>query len=451
MASESKDNNNDDALEGMQEHVSIVFIGHIDCGKSVCCGRILVDTGQIDDRTIEKLKQEAKNNNRESWWLSYVTDTNDEERARGKTTDIARAHFNTAKKRYTIIDAPGHKNYVPNMIGGVSQADVGVLVISARNGEFEGGFELGGQTREHAMLAKSLGLQKLIVLVNKMDDHTVNWSHKRYTEIITKLTPFLQKCGFNIAADVEFIPASALTGDNISHAVIPEIVPWLENPRSLFMVLDDLPPIARDAGAPLRMPVRTRYKDGGAVYVICKIASGILHKDQRVRIMPTKLIAECQCITINDIEVLTARAGESILIRLKGIDENDIQEGFILCDVEKPCHQTCVFEAQVKITELLPHRPIITRGYSAILHLHALTVECMVSHLVNELDKKTGKPLDKKINCLRVGDVATVRITLTQSIACDKYSENPSLARFTLRDEGTTIAIGKILRLKEVK
>jgi peptide chain release factor subunit 3 len=157
-----------------------------------------LQTGQVDERTIQKYEKEAKEKNRESWYLAYILDTSEEERAKGKTVEVGRAHFNTTKKRYTLLDAPGHKNYVPNMIGGASQADVGVLVISARKGEFEAGFDRGGQTREHAMLAKTLGIQKLIVLVNKMDDPHVKWDKGRYDEIEGKLTPFLKKCGFNM-------------------------------------------------------------------------------------------------------------------------------------------------------------------------------------------------------------------------------------------------------------
>ena len=161
----------------------------------MCC-RLLTD--QVDERTMAKYEKEAKEKNRESWYLAYIMDTNEEERAKGKTVEVGRAHFSTAKKRYTLLDAPGHKNYVPNMIGGASQADVGVLVISARKGEFEAGFDRGGQTREHAMLAKTLGLQKLVVLINKMDEKEVSWRKERYDQIEGALAPFLKKCGFNM-------------------------------------------------------------------------------------------------------------------------------------------------------------------------------------------------------------------------------------------------------------
>merc|ERR1740138_817428 len=199
----------------LREHLNIVFIGHVDAGKSTIGGQILYLTGNVDERTIAKYEKEAKDKNRESWYMAYIMDTNDEERAKGKTVEVGRANFDTEKKRYTILDAPGHKNYVPNMIGGTAQADVGVLVVAARKGEFETGFDRGGQTREHAMLAKTLGVSFLVVVVNKMDDPTVNWSKERYDECVTKLRPFLKGCGYVIKREVKFIPLSGLSGANV--------------------------------------------------------------------------------------------------------------------------------------------------------------------------------------------------------------------------------------------
>merc|ERR1719296_207530 len=190
-----------------REHVNIVFIGHVDAGKSTLSGNILYLTDNVDKRTIEKYEREAKERNRESWFLAFIMDTSEEERAKGITVEVGRAHFETEAKRYTILDAPGHKNYVPNMIVGASQADIGILVISARKGEFETGFEKGGQTREHALLAKTLGVDKLVLAINKMDDHSVEWAESRYTEIKDKMSPFLKTSGFK-DEQVMFLPLS---------------------------------------------------------------------------------------------------------------------------------------------------------------------------------------------------------------------------------------------------
>merc|ERR1719491_1279904 len=204
-----------------REHFNLVFIGHVDAGKSTLSGNILYLTDNVDKRTIERYEREAKERNRESWFLAFIMDTNEEERAKGKTGEVGRAHFNTDVKRYTILDAPGHKNYVPNMIMGASQADVAVLVISARKGEFETGFDRGGQTREHALLAKTLGVSFLVVVINKMDDPTVNWEKTRFDECVKKLRPFLKSCGFTIKKEVKFMPISGLSGANVIDPVDP--------------------------------------------------------------------------------------------------------------------------------------------------------------------------------------------------------------------------------------
>jgi peptide chain release factor subunit 3 len=199
-------------LKAKKEPVNVIFCGHVDAGKSTIGGQIMFLTGMVDKRTMEKYEREAKEQNRETWYLSWALDTNLEERAKGKTVEVGRAFFETEKKHFIILDAPGHKGFVPNMIGGASQADIAVLVISARKGEFETGFERGGQTREHAMLVKTAGVKYMIVLINKMDDPTVNWEQERYDEIKDKLTPFLKKCGFQPGKDTWFMPCSGYTG-----------------------------------------------------------------------------------------------------------------------------------------------------------------------------------------------------------------------------------------------
>ncbi|KAJ1834899.1 translation termination factor GTPase eRF3, partial [Coemansia sp. RSA 2708] len=205
--------------EHFKEHMNVIFIGHVDAGKSTLGGNILYLTDMVDKRTMEKYEREAKEAGRESWYLSWALDTNQEERAKGKTVECGRAFFETSKRRYTILDAPGHKNYVPSMVGGAAQADVAVLVISARKGEFETGFERGGQTREHAVLVKTAGVRTLIVAINKMDDPTVGWDKSRYDEVIAKLTPFLKKTGYNPKTDVIFIPLSGFTGAGVKDRV----------------------------------------------------------------------------------------------------------------------------------------------------------------------------------------------------------------------------------------
>jgi peptide chain release factor subunit 3 len=255
-----------------KEHVNIIFLGHVDAGKSTLGGSILISTGMVDERTLDKYKREAKDAGRETWYISWALDLNKEERAQGKTIEVGRGFFETEKRRYSILDAPGHKTYVPNMIGGASQADVGVLVISARKGEYETGFEKGGQTREHAMLAKTQGVNKLVIVVNKMDDPTVEWSEERYKECTSKLVQFLKGVGYNPKTDIAMMPVSAQTFTGIKERVPKDLAPWYDGP-SLLEYLDGMQALERKLNAPFMMPIAAKYKDMGTM-VEGKIESG---------------------------------------------------------------------------------------------------------------------------------------------------------------------------------
>ncbi|KAG5854418.1 hypothetical protein ANANG_G00037630 [Anguilla anguilla] len=279
-----------------KEHVNVVFIGHVDAGKSTIGGQIMYLTGMVDKRTLEKYEREAKEKNRETWYLSWALDTNQEERDKGKTVEVGRAYFETEKKHFTILDAPGHKSFVPNMIGGASQADLAVLVISARKGEFETGFEKGGQTREHAMLAKTAGVKHLIVLINKMDDPTVNWSLDRYEECKEKLVPFLKKVGFNPKKDIYFMPCSGLTGANLKEPA--DCCSWYTG-LPFIPHLDSLPNLNRSSDGPVRLPIVDKYKDMGTV-ILGKLESGSISKAQQLVMMPNR----------HTVEVLSLGAGE---------------------------------------------------------------------------------------------------------------------------------------------
>lgn len=256
-----------------KEHVNIIFLGHVDAGKSTLGGSILISTGMVDERTLEKYKREAKDAGRETWYISWALDLNKEERQQGKTIEVGRGFFETEKRRYSILDAPGHKTYVPNMIGGASQADVGILVISARKGEYETGFEKGGQTREHAMLAKTQGVNKIVIVVNKMDDPTVEWSEERYKECTTKVVQFLKGVGYNPKTDISMMPVSAQTFTGIKDRVPTSLAPWYDGP-SLLEYLDGMQALERKLNAPFMMPIAAKYKDMGTM-VEGKIESGM--------------------------------------------------------------------------------------------------------------------------------------------------------------------------------
>ncbi|KAJ7305792.1 hypothetical protein JRQ81_010158 [Phrynocephalus forsythii] len=423
-----------------KEHVNVVFIGHVDAGKSTIGGQIMYLTGMVDKRTLEKYEREAKEKNRETWYLSWALDTNQEERDKGKTVEVGRAYFETEKKHFTILDAPGHKSFVPNMIGGASQADLAVLVISARKGEFETGFEKGGQTREHAMLAKTAGVKHLIVLINKMDDPTVNWSNERYEECKEKLVPFLKKVGFNPKKDIHFMPCSGLTGANLKEP--SDFCPWYIG-LPFIPYLDNLPNFNRSVDGPIRLPIVDKYKDMGTV-VLGKLESGSICKGQQLVMMPNKHNVEVLGILSDDVETDAVAPGENLKIRLKGIEEEEILPGFILCDINNLCHSGRTFDAQIVIIE---HKSIICPGYNAVLHIHTCIEEVEITALICLVDKKSGEKSKTRPRFVKQDQVCIARLRTAGTICLETFKDFPQMGRFTLRDEGKTIAIGKVLKL----
>ncbi|KAI8618374.1 P-loop containing nucleoside triphosphate hydrolase protein [Chytriomyces sp. MP71] len=427
---------------GLKEHLNIVFIGHVDAGKSTMGGHILFLTGMVDKRTMEKYEKEAKEAGRESWYLSWALDLNAEERAKGKTTEYGRGYFETDKRRYTIIDAPGHKNFVPSMMQGAAQADVGILVISARKGEFETGFEKGGQTREHAMLAKTVGVKRLVLVVNKMDDPTVKWDKARYDECVTKILPFLKGVGYSLGTDLDVLPISGFTGANMKDRMPKETCDWYDGP-SLLELLDAVQIGDRKTDGPLLMPISDKFKDMGTV-ITGKIESGRVRKGQSVLIMPNKKVAEVSAIWLEDNESNSAQSGDNVRIRLRGVEEEDVLAGFVMCTAKKPVHAVTSFEARLAIVE---YKSIMCAGYTAVCHAHTNIDEIIISDLLHKIDKKSGKKSVKPPQFVKQGDACIARIKCAQPICLETFEEYPQLGRFTLRDEGKTIAIGKITKL----
>ncbi|RYR17708.1 hypothetical protein Ahy_B03g062404 isoform A [Arachis hypogaea] len=422
----------EDELDNRKRHLNVVFIGHVDAGKSTTGGQILFLSGQVDERTIQKYEKEAKDKSRESWYMAYIMDTNEEERVKGKTVEVGRAHFETESTRFTILDAPGHKSYVPNMISGASQADVGVLVISARKGEFETGYERGGQTREHVQLAKTLGVTKLLVVVNKMDDPTVNWAKERYDEIESKMIPFLRQSGYNVKKDVMFLPISGLIGTNLQTRVDKSICSWWDGP-CLFEALDAVEVPLRDPNGPFRMPILDKFKDMGTV-VMGKVEFGSVREGDSLLVMPNKDQVKVVAVFIDENRVRRAGPGENLRIRLSGVEEEDILSGFVLSSVANPVPTVTEFVAQLQILELLDNA-IFTAGYKAVLHIHSVVEECEIVELLQQIDPKTKKPMKKKVLFVKNGAVVVCRVQVSNTICVEKFSDFPQLGRFTLRSE----------------
>ncbi|EIN10765.1 eukaryotic polypeptide chain release factor 3 [Punctularia strigosozonata HHB-11173 SS5] len=428
-----------------KEHLNIVFIGHVDAGKSTMGGNLLYICGMVDKRTMEKYEREAKEAGRESWYLSWALDSTPQERAKGKTVEVGRAYFETDARRYTILDAPGHKTFVPSMISGAAQADVAILVISARKGEFETGFEKGGQTREHIMLVKTAGVSKLVIAVNKMDEPTVQWDQTRFNEIKDKLTPFIKMAGFNPKTDVTFIPVSAYTGANLKERLDKKVCPWYTGP-SFLEHLDNMPMVDRKINAPLMMPISEKYKDMGTI-VVGKIESGHMRKGDTLILMPNKVAVEVAGIN-NEMEdeIEQAFCGDNVRARLRGIDDEDISPGFVLTSPGKPVHAVRQFEAQLAI---LDHKNIICAGYTAVMHIHTLAEEVTLSKLLHYFDKATGRKSKKPPQFAKRGQKIVALIETALPVCVERFADYPQLGRFTLRDEGKTIAIGKITKLIE--
>lgn len=427
---------------GGKDHLSIIFMGHVDAGKSTMGGNILFLTGAVDKRTVDKYEREAKDAGRQGWYLSWVMDTNKEERSDGKTIEVGKAYFETDKRRYTILDAPGHKMYVSEMIGGASQADVGILVISARKGEYETGFEKGGQTREHALLAKTQGVNKIVVVVNKMDDATVGWSEDRYKDCTAKVAQFLKGIGYQ-KDDILFMPVSGYTGAGLKDRVDPKDCPWYEGP-SLLEFLDNMKTANRFINAPFMLPIAAKMKDMGCV-VEGKVESGHVKKNSSLLMMPNRTNIEVSNIfNETEQEVDTAVCGEQIRMKIKGVEEEDVAPGYVLTSPKNPVRTVTKFEAQIAIVEL---KSILSNGFSCVMHLHTAVEEVTFLELKHKLEKGTNRKSKKAPPFAKKGMKIIAVLETPEPVCAETYNDYQQLGRFTLRDQGVTIAIGKITKL----
>ncbi|KAF9817145.1 hypothetical protein SFRURICE_013933 [Spodoptera frugiperda] len=433
-----------DSRSSKKDHVNLVLVGHVDAGKSTIGGQIMSLMGIVDQRTLQKYEKEAREKSRESWYLSWALDTNQEERDRGKTVEVGRAHFATKSKHFTILDAPGHKSFIPNMIGGAAQADLAVLVISARKGEFETGFDRGGQTREHAMLVRTAGVKYMIAVINKMDDPTVNWSEARYNECKQKLKPFLKQIGFTEPTDLAFMPISGQTGHGILHQVPDDICPWYRGP-SFIQFVDELPSFSRNDDGYFVMPIADKFKEMGTV-LMGKVESGTTRKGTTLILMPNRLHVTVDQLWSDDIEVKVISCGQNVKIKIKSIEEDDVSTGFVLCDVVQPITTGRIFDAQLVI---LQHKSILCAGYSAVMHIHCAVEEVSIKALLCLIDKKTGEKSKTRPRYLKEGQTAIVRIACSGIICMEPFKIFNQLGRFTLRDENKTVAIGKVLKVIE--
>jgi len=420
-------------------HVNLVVIGHVDAGKSTSTGHLIYKCGGIDKRTIEKFEKEANELGKGSFKYAWVLDKLKAERERGITIDISLWKFETAKFHFTIIDAPGHRDFIKNMITGTSQADVALLMIASPPGEFEAGISKEGQTREHALLAFTLGVKQMIVCVNKMDEKTVAWSQSRFEEIQKEVSEYLKKVGYN-PAKIPFVPISGWHGDNMLEKS-PNLT-WFKGP-TLLEALDAITPPKRPLDKPLRLPLQDVYKIGGIGTVpVGRVETGVLKPGMTVYFAPSNVSTEVKSVEMHHEAVQEAIPGDNVGFNVKNVAVKDIRRGNVCGDAKNdPPKEAASFYAQVIV---LNHPGQIGNGYCPVLDCHTAHIACKFAEIKEKIDRRTGTVLEQEPKSVKSGDCAMVTLVPNKPMCVEAFSDYPPLGRFAVRDMKQTVAVGVI-------
>ncbi|ELY47523.1 translation elongation factor EF-1 subunit alpha [Natronorubrum sulfidifaciens] len=417
-----------------EQHQNLAVIGHVDHGKSTLVGRLLYETGSVPEHVIEQHREEAEEKGKGGFEFAYVMDNLAEERERGVTIDIAHQEFTTDEYDFTIVDCPGHRDFVKNMITGASQADNAVLVVAADDG-------VAPQTQEHVFLARTLGIDELIIGVNKMD--VVDYKESTYDDVVEEVTQLLKQVQFN-TEDASFIPISAFEGDNIAEA--SDNTPWYDG-ETLLEALNNLPAPQPPTDAPLRLPIQDVYTISGIGTVpVGRIETGVMNIGDNVSFQPSDVGGEVKTIEMHHEEVPKAEPGDNVGFNVRGIGKDDIRRGDVCGPADDPPSVAETFQAQVVVMQ---HPSVITAGYTPVFHAHTAQVACTIESIDKKMDPASGEVAEENPDFIQSGDAAVVTIRPQKPLSIEPSSEIPELGSFAIRDMGQTIAAGKVLEVHD--
>ncbi len=412
-------------------HMNVIFVGHVDHGKSTTVGRLLYDAKIISEQDLRKLKEKAQELGKVGFEFAFVMDNLKEEQERGVTIDLSHKRFVTAKYDYTIIDAPGHRDFIKNMITGASQADVGFLVVAATDGVME-------QTKEHVFLCKTLGVGQLAIIINKMD--AVNYNEQKYLDVRKQVEALLKQVQYN-PTDINFIPVSSLKGDNVVNK--SSNMQWYKGPTILEQ-LDIFKLPEKPVNLPLRLPLQDVYNiQGIGVVPVGRVETGIMKVGDKIIIMPARegngVTGEVKSIEMHHEQLQKAEPGDNVGFNVRGVTKKDIARGDVLGHIDNPPTIAKEFTAQIIV---LNHPSVLTTGYTPVFHIHTAQIACQFIELVKKINPATGATIQDKPDMLKNGDAAIVKLRPTKPLCIEKQSEIPHMARFAIRDAGSTVAAG---------
>ncbi|MDP6294073.1 MAG: translation elongation factor EF-1 subunit alpha [Candidatus Woesearchaeota archaeon] len=420
-------------------HMNVVFVGHVDAGKSTTVGRLLFDTGSIDDAAIRKLKEKAEELGKGGFEFAFVMDNLKEERERGVTIDLAHKQFSTDKFDWTIIDAPGHRDFIKNMITGASQADAAVLVVSNTGVE--------AQTKEHVFLCKTLGVGQLIVAINKMD--VDNYDEAKFNKIKDDVVNLIKMYGFN-PDEVKFVPVASYPGDNVAKP--SDKLSWFKD-GTLLDALNALKEPEKPTELPLRLPIQDVYKIAGIGTVpVGRVETGVMKVGQKIIVMPARsgkgAAGEVKSIEMHHEQYQEAGPGDNVGFNVRGIESKDIARGDVLADAGSPAKVATEFTAQIVV---MNHPSVITVGYTPVFHIHTAQVACQVTEIKKKINPASGEEIGENPDFIKNGEAAIVQMKPVQALCIEKQADIPQLSRFAIRDSGLTVAAGMCIDLVEKK